>query len=117
MDPLYKVCKKHGLTAFGFRKNSASARCRKCQVESVTKRRRKVKEALVQEHGAACKLCGYSSCLAALEFHHIDEDKDFHISSKGATISIEKLRNEAKKCVLLCCRCHREVHAGFRSIA
>ena len=82
-------------------------RCAKCNSDDVTKRRRRVKRILVEEAGGACRLCGYSRCLAALEFHHVaTADKQFNLSRRGVTRSIERARAEARKCILLCSNCH-----------
>jgi hypothetical protein len=27
-----------------------------------------------------CKICGYNKCVAALDFHHIDKNKEFKIT-------------------------------------
>ena len=57
-----------------------------------------------------CELCGYNKNLAALTFHHVDEqEKDFNISD-SCTLSREKFKAEIDKCVLLCHNCHMEVH-------
>lgn len=120
-----RECTVHGLTEHGARaprkgakKDTVSWRCKKCAVVQVTNRRKKVKALLVQEAGNSCKLCGYDKCVAALEFHHVsDETKDFGLSQSGFTFGIDRMRKEMNKCVLLCCRCHREVHAGSAVIA
>lgn len=112
LDKIERECKTHGLTTF-ILEGRGQYRCRKCRSESVSKRRRKVKEQLVEYFGGACQSCGYHKCLAAMEFHHPDGDKEFGVAAKGVTISYERLKAEASKCVLLCCRCHREVHAGL----
>ena len=39
------------------------------------------------------------------------------ISRQGVTRSYAELREEAKKCALLCANCHAEVEAGLASIA
>ncbi len=90
-------------------------RCRKCRQEAVVRRRQKVKRLLVQEAGGCCRLCGYDRCVAALEFHHLDPDaKEFGVAHRGAR-SIERLRAEVRKCILLCSNCHAEVESGIRS--
>jgi transposase len=92
-------------------------RCTQCRSAAVTKRRRKIKATLVAEFGGACQVCGYSRCLAALEFHHrIPAEKLFSLSHEGVTRSLERARLEAQKCVLLCGNCHAEVEAGVRSL-
>ena len=74
--------------------------------------RRRRKELLVQVLGSRCSLCGYDKCIGALEFHHINpEDKMFQLSS-GNCHSLEKDLEEAKKCLLVCATCHREIHTS-----
>jgi hypothetical protein len=73
-----------------------------------------MKEALVAEAGGKCAICGYSRCLAALEFHHLDRStKSFALARRGITRSMAEAQAEAKKCVLLCANCHAEVEAGI----
>lgn len=68
---------------------------------------------LVAEAGGQCALCGYDRHHAALQFHHVDPGtKSFGLGVRGITRSIEKLRAEATKCVLLCANCHAELEAG-----
>ena len=89
----------------------------KCRAEAVARRRRKVKRILVAEAGGRCALCGYDRCHAALELHHLDPaSKSFGIAGKGFTRSIDQLRAEASKCILLCANCHAEVEVGFASV-
>jgi hypothetical protein len=115
LDTAYKICKIHGLTDFGLSKNRS--RCRKCQVESVLRRRQRVKEKLVAHFGGKCSFCGYDKYIGGLEFHHLlEEAKDFGISGKGLTLSYEKMLAEANKCILVCALCHRELHAGLLPI-
>jgi hypothetical protein len=88
-------------------------RCVKCRSEAVARRRRKVKEILVAEAGGGCLLCGYAKHSVALQFHHLDPStKSFGLGVRGITRSIDKLREEAAKCALLCANCHAEVEAG-----
>lgn len=48
--------------------------------------------------------------MRALEFHHTDpKEKDFGIST-CLTKSIEELKAEADKCILVCSNCHAELH-------
>ena len=91
--------------------------CKKCRAEAVGRRRRRVKETLVTEAGGACKLCGYDKCISALHFHHLDKGKkSFGLAYGGVTRSIESVRAEARKCVLLCSNCHAEVEAGVTTL-
>lgn len=62
-------------------------------------------------------ICGYSKCLGALDFHHIDHsDKKFSISADGETLGWKQVVLELSKCVLVCANCHREIHAKLISL-
>lgn len=109
-------CPQHGLTEHVLELRGYY-RCRQCRIEAVVRRRQKVKQALVREAGGSCRLCGYHRCLAALEFHHLEPStKAFCLARCGAH-SIEKLRAEASKCILLCSNCHAEVEAGMTRLS
>lgn len=76
----------------------------------VRNHRNKLKEELVEYKGGKCEICGYNKCIEALEFHHLNpEEKDFSISSYS-TLSIDGLKAEVDKCILVCANCHREIH-------
>lgn len=110
-----RACSKHGLTTFVLQKGGY--RCKTCRNATVSDNRRKRKSRLVQLFGGKCTVCGYGKCDAALDFHHLDAtQKEFGISKRGLTIAFEKLVEEAKKCTLLCCRCHRELENGLITI-
>lgn len=84
----------------------------KTNYEHIKEYRKRVKQELVKYKGGKCQVCGYDKCNEALDFHHLDpKEKDFSLS--GQHKPIELLKKEVDKCVLLCCRCHREVHAGI----
>jgi len=58
-----------------------------------------------------CKICGYNRCVNALCFHHNRGDKEFSIADGiGQCKSLEKLKLEMDKCVVLCRNCHAELH-------
>lgn len=110
---MLRECPTHGLTEY-VQESDVQIRCKKCRVESVTKRREKVRFILVQEAGGKCVVCGYDRYVGALDFHHKDPtQKSFGLSERGLTRALETLRKEASKCVLLCATCHREVEAGI----
>jgi hypothetical protein len=79
------------------------------------KNRFSIREKLKMEFGGKCAICGYSKCIAALQFHHRDpKNKSFGISdflwgkSKGFTQ--QDLEKEILKCDLVCSNCHAEIH-------
>jgi len=109
-------CRRHGRSRFVQRKDDGYYRCAQCRSEDVARRRRRVKQILVDEAGGACFLCGYDRYVGALQFHHLEPSaKAFSLSHGGVTRSLELARAEARKCVLLCSNCHAEVEAGIVS--
>ena len=71
-------------------------------------RRRRQKQALLTLFGGACIRCGYNKNPAALHFDHvIPSDKSFSVSVRSG-YSLDKLIEEAQKCVILCANCHAE---------
>jgi transposase-like protein len=110
-------CPRHGWTWFRRVGSQTQYRCARCVVEAVSERRRLIKEILVQEAGGRCAACGYCDCIAVLQFHHLDpSEKRFHLGGDGITRSLDKAREEARKCIVLCANCHAEVESGFRAV-
>jgi DNA-binding CsgD family transcriptional regulator len=110
------VCPRHGEAVFGLRSDGAW-RCLRCRSEAVADRRRRLKQIVVAEAGGCCAVCGYDRSAAALQFHHVDPaTKRFEVAARGITRSLERLREEVRKCVLLCANCHAEVEAGVAKL-
>jgi len=56
-----------------------------------------------------CFECGETH-LATLDFHHTDPTgKEFGVANFGGK-SITKIKDEIKKCIVLCANCHRKLH-------
>jgi 5-methylcytosine-specific restriction endonuclease McrA len=111
-------CHRHGETEFALVGDRRYPRCKGCRAEAVARRRRKVKQILVEEAGGKCVLCGYHRSLCALQFHHLDPaQKAFGIAQGGITRSIDDIRQEVARCVLLCSNCHAEVEGGDASLS
>jgi hypothetical protein len=109
---IIKECKYHGQTEHILEKCRNAYRCKKCRSNNVSKRRKSIKEKLVKLFGGECKICGYKKYIGALEFHHLDpENKKFSLGCSGLTRSFEKALEEAKKCILVCANCHRELES------
>lgn len=80
--------------------------------KSVVRYRKRVKIKSIEYLGGKCYICGYSKCIEALHFHHLDpSQKMFNIS--GSSYSWDRIRNELNKCILLCANCHAEVEYGY----
>jgi transposase len=106
------TCATHGETDF-ILEGRGYYRCRRCRGEAVARRRRKMKAILIAEAGGGCAICGYDRHPGALAFHHLDPaQKRLEINAKGVALSLNTLRDEARKCVLLCANCHAEVERG-----
>jgi hypothetical protein len=55
--------------------------------------------------------------VGALQFHHLDRAaKSYGFSRHGLAISIDSLRAEMRKRVLLCGNCHAEVEGGLTTL-
>lgn len=86
--------------------------------EHVKQWRKNMKQKVVISMGGKCQICNYTRCNDALELHHIDpNEKEFQLSKIMAhPVKWEKITKEAKKCILLCSNCHKEVHKGITNI-
>lgn len=76
--------------------------------------RKRTKKHIIEAMGGKCQICSYNKCDGALDLHHIDpSQKDFAFGKIRSTPkSWATIVIELRKCILLCCRCHRELHDG-----
>lgn len=80
--------------------------------------KQKKKRLLVEYKGGKCGVCGYDRCISNLTFHHLDpNEKEVTIAAAITSRSLDYLKKEADKCILLCCRCHGEVHEGLITVS
>lgn len=77
----------------------------------------KTKKLIADARSVGCLICGETDQVV-LDFHHRGNvKKDDHVMRMaGRRISIERVRAELDKCVVLCANCHRRVHAGTAKI-
>lgn len=70
------------------------------------------KNELIKMMGGKCSRCTYDKNYAALEFHHIDpSNKSFQLDSRHlSNTAMHLILEEAKKCILVCSNCHKELH-------
>lgn len=113
IDRICLLCGK----PFQIKNHSANLRqcCYDCMPEGIQLTRGMFLAKVKQLRGGKCIKCGYSRCLKALEFHHLDPSKkDFTISNDN--FKLASALEESKKCILLCSNCHRELHDNLWNI-
>jgi len=81
-------------------------------VNPVTERNRRRKMSIVNFLGGSCIICGYKRTPKNITFHHC-YDKDLHLDSRALSLSMENIRKELSKCIMVCHNCHGEIHAGL----
>lgn len=82
--------------------------------QAVVDWRKRKKIDLVKYKGGCCEKCGYNKSFEALQFHHINpSEKDFTIG--GKSYSLERLKKEVDKCILVCANCHIEIHEELKN--
>lgn len=102
---------KEGKTTSGTQKYCS--RCRKCNSVYLLNKKSNTLKRLVLNLKKRCVVCGYDKCKSALDYHHINSaTKKFGLSNVS-NVTEDEIMTEIGKCVVLCCRCHREVHAGI----
>jgi transposase len=109
------TCPVHGTVAH-VRGSDGYLRCRRCRAEAVVRRRGRVRALLIAEAGGRCAACGYDVHPGALQFHHVDPATKAFTLRDGETRSLARMREEARKCVLLCANCHAEVEGGVTDL-
>jgi len=87
-----------------------SSKRRRCQSCVTRIRRLRVKMAAIKLMGGKCVKCEWSGPVAGYDFHHFCGDKDFSIG-EASNKSWNVIKQELKKCVLLCKICHAIEHS------
>ena len=111
-----RECRRHGEEVHYRRVDKSGYvrwRCRRCDGEAVTRRKQRIRRTLIDEGGGRCAVCGYDRCVINLHFHHVDPTKKELRLGSDVGRSLVALREEAKKCVLVCANCHGEIEAGL----
>ena len=89
------------------REVSEGSRCYTCTSRI---RRFRLKSAAIKFLGGRCLRCGWSGHIAGFDFHH-PGDKDFQIGD-ATNRSWGVVKQELKRCELLCSCCHGIEHSG-----
>jgi hypothetical protein len=99
-------CKAHGV--------SKCKHCYKGGAHHVAKRRKLMKQRLVSERGGRCE---NTTCPVSIQYEFHNGDLDFHHLDPRNKLrnltnwsrSEGELREEAKKCIMVCALCHRSL--------
>ena len=107
-------CKRHGVILhYRFKRGTGfTYRCKRCVGEAVTRRHRRLKALLVEEHGGCCRVCAFDDSIYALQFHHVDPAEKAFAMTMGRGKSLAAYREEGLKCALVCANCHARIEAG-----
>ena len=106
-----RTCEKQGQEHFY---KTARYQCKECWNKRTIQTGKDVVQKLKTEYGGKCSICSYNKCFDALEFHHVDpKEKEFHLG-EARGYSIDKLRKELDKCILVCRNCHTEIHYDMK---
>lgn len=85
--------------------------CRKYEEKSGKERYQRGREIVERLKINGCAICGYSECVASLDFHHVNPaDKNFYINTAAMNRRTDKIVKELNKCILLCKNCHAKIH-------
>lgn len=88
--------------------NRLRSRCGSCNTKI---RRYRAKTAAIRYLGGKCRDCGWHGNQAALQFHHTDPAKKEFIIGNVANKNWNLIKNELKKCIILCANCHAIKHS------
>lgn len=83
--------------------------------DKASERQNKIKKEFIEiKSSLKCISCGEDN-IACLDFHHLDSSQKEIEVSKAVALgwSIERIKLEINKCIVLCSNCHRKHHAGY----
>lgn len=97
-------------------KDGLDHRCKPCILKRNRDRRDERRAYTNSLKVVGCTVCGELHEPDIMDLHHTDPKKKeytvSHMVSSG--LSMEKIKAEIEKCVVICKPCHREIHSGSR---
>ena len=98
------------------RKDGRQSMCKPCHKEYEKNRKREYRNYIQLLRSAPCACCGNQYHYLMMDFHHLDRSKkEIAVSdaiSRGWSLS--RIKKEIDKCIIMCKRCHTEVHHGTK---
>lgn len=89
------------------------SRCRECSLRYSREKIRRNKENWMKWKGGCCIACGLVDDPCCFDLHHVDPStKSFGLYQKLTRNHSPEIEAELRKCVLLCCLCHRKIENG-----
>ena len=63
---------------------------------------------------SSCSICGIKGEWL-LVFHHMSNNKEFDLGrAAGSASSLKRIKNEMRKCKIVCANCHATIHHNLR---
>jgi hypothetical protein len=93
--------------------NDPAFRARHHEQVRLTRHRQRAaaREVVEQAKGPGCSVCGERDPVC-LDFHHVSGSKDFSLGDvMRGRYSVERIKAELRKCIVVCANCHRKLHA------
>ena len=89
---------------------------KKSEKDYVKKRKNKIKKWFTEyKSNLKCSKCAEKH-ISTLEFHHHFKDKEMGIAEMTHNgYSINRIKKEINKCIVLCANCHRKLHHDIRN--
>ena len=138
MEPTLKTCYKCSTNKplFDFnrsksRKDGVQSICRECSkevnnlgykhnpnraksIKDTRDRAKKRNKRLINRYKSmcGCKYCNERTTVC-LDFHHLDPSIKEDNLSRMDTVSIDRIKEEIRKCIVVCSNCHRKLHANL----
>ncbi len=92
-------------------KSGRAGECKSCKSVRIKNLRTVRENLLYSMFGKACNTCKMPHEVPGFfDFHHINKGSKKREVKQILCGSLETLLEEAKKCIMLCPNCHREVH-------
>lgn len=114
-DIKYRMKKNPNLKTREYLSPEEAERRRKERKKKEKARKREKNDEWIENYkkDKKCSMCGFNKHTEILQFHHIKKDKLFSIS-QNKDKSLDTIKTEIEKCILLCPNCHLWLHHVLR---